>query len=289
MGSAGLENISEDDLLIQIKTLAVKGKNKSVHRKEFYAMNQAPGQPIQAFVTKLKGKAMNCNYSIKCNSAACGHQVNSYAEHMIADQMVIGCANTDIQQEVLAKDSQLPDFQSRFDLIQALEEGKVAKSQLSSDTTSTLAHSQYQRQKNQGIKSEVHMKPNQPFRQRCSGCGSSEHDLGTIQPGQKIAQHGKKYVTFATYRDIYPKYVEANEQAQINILVLHRRRVHIILIRLLLTQMIRPASLHLTLTTLKSKARLLPKPSYSVTKRHGEVEASQCKEPVSTKKSSFHT
>ena len=38
VGSPGMSDISEQDLLVHIKTLAVKGKNKSVHRKEFYGM-----------------------------------------------------------------------------------------------------------------------------------------------------------------------------------------------------------------------------------------------------------
>ena len=205
VGSAGLENISEDVLLVHIKTLAVKGKNKSVHRKEFYAMNQGPGQPIQAYITKLKSKAMNCNYSIKCSSAACGHHVNSYAEHMIADQMVVGCADTDIQQEVLAKDSQLPDFQARFDLIQALEEGKVAKSQLSSDATSTVAHSKYQRQKNQGLKSEVQINLKQRKQRRCSGCGSSEHGPGTNLPRAENCPAWEKICDFCNIKGHFSK------------------------------------------------------------------------------------
>ena len=200
VGSAGLAIISESDLLDQIKKLAVKGKNKSVHRKEFYAMNQAPGQPVQAFVAKLKSKAVHCDYTFKCINGACGHQVNSYAEHMIADQMVVGCADTDIQQEVLAKDSQLHDFQARLDLIQALEEGKRAKSELFGESTSTLASSQYQRQKVQGKIKTDGPPYNTTSKSRCTGCGSSEHGPGTGTPRAGNCPAWNKYCDFCNIR-----------------------------------------------------------------------------------------
>ena len=176
VGPSVVETLNEKTLLEHIKTLAIKGKNKAVHRKEFYGMSQAPGQPVQAFVGKLKSKAAHCNFTVKCTSNLCQHQTNSYAELMVSDQMVVGCNDPDIQEEVFAKDSQLGSFHDKFALIQAIEEGKTAKSQLVAETpASTVAVSQYQKKK----KSEkLSQKP--PI--KCQGCGSSGHGRGTDMP-----------------------------------------------------------------------------------------------------------
>jgi hypothetical protein len=50
--------------------------------------------------------------------------------------MTVGLLDKDIPGEVLAKHSQLKTFDQTFDLIQALEDGKQAKSQLSRDESS---------------------------------------------------------------------------------------------------------------------------------------------------------
>ena len=107
VGSDTLQNISEQSLLDNILALAVKGKKKSVHRKEFYGMSQAIAQNIESFVAKLGSKAVHCSFTFKSTSNLCHHQANSYADATITDQMVIGCADSDIQDEILAKDAQL--------------------------------------------------------------------------------------------------------------------------------------------------------------------------------------
>ena len=84
VGQSTLNTLDEDSLLAKIKAIAIKGKNKSVHRQEFYGMKQDTGQPIQAFVGKLKSKALHCDFTVKCNNTNC-RQINSYAESMISD------------------------------------------------------------------------------------------------------------------------------------------------------------------------------------------------------------
>lgn len=48
VGSDTLSALAEEALLAQITSLAVKGKDKAVHRQEFYAMHQEPGLRRQA-------------------------------------------------------------------------------------------------------------------------------------------------------------------------------------------------------------------------------------------------
>ena len=143
IGSSTIDTPSEDDLLASIKRLAVKGKNVAVHRQEFYGMQQAPGQSVQHFVAKLKAKAEQCHFQLKCSSSQCRHEVNSYATAMVADQLTVGLTDKDIQGEVLAKHSQLKTFEEKFDLIQVLEDGKHAKEQLSNESSLSMQKSSY--------------------------------------------------------------------------------------------------------------------------------------------------
>ena len=58
-------------------------------------MSQAIGQNIESVVAKLRSKAAHCSFTFKCTNNLYNHQVNLYADAMITDQMVIGCADSD--------------------------------------------------------------------------------------------------------------------------------------------------------------------------------------------------
>ena len=103
VGGSALETISENDLLVKIKSAAVVGKNKAVRRKEFYNLQSSPGEHINYFVARLK--AEHYNFTIKCTNDSCHNQNNPYAEAMLADQLTTGILDKDIQEELLAKDN----------------------------------------------------------------------------------------------------------------------------------------------------------------------------------------
>ena len=86
VGSAAIDGYTEAELLLKIKQTAVIGKNKAVHRKEFYEIVQAPDEQLNRFVAKLKAKAERCSFTMICSRADCD-QVNNYGEEMLKDQM----------------------------------------------------------------------------------------------------------------------------------------------------------------------------------------------------------
>ena len=51
VGSSVIDAFTEDQLLEKIRETAVIGKNKAVHRKEFYEIVQAPDELLNRFVT----------------------------------------------------------------------------------------------------------------------------------------------------------------------------------------------------------------------------------------------
>ena len=141
-------------------------------------MQQAPSQPIQQFVAKLRAKAEHCSFQLKCSSPNCNNTTNSYMASMVADQMTVGCYDKDIQGEVLAKHSQITTFDEKFDLIQALEDGKRAKQQLGSESSLAAQRSTYQRGRNRP-KTPTPIGGKNAHKYSCSGCGSTDHGNGT--------------------------------------------------------------------------------------------------------------
>ena len=65
VGSTTPGTLSEEGILEKIKVSAVIGKNKAVHRKEFYDIPQSPDELVNLFVAKLKAKSERCNFTIK--------------------------------------------------------------------------------------------------------------------------------------------------------------------------------------------------------------------------------
>ena len=63
-----IDDLSDQRLLEEIKQLAVQGKNNAVHPQEFYSISQNEGQPVQKFLAKLRSKAEQCSFKLKCSS-----------------------------------------------------------------------------------------------------------------------------------------------------------------------------------------------------------------------------
>ena len=203
---------NELTLLSYIHQVAVQGKNTAVHRQEFYSLSQSPDEPIQAFVGRLHAKAAHCKFSCKCPNPTCNKNV-SYSDAMVTDQMIVGVYGKDSQGEVLAKDASLPSFTEKFDLLQALGEGKRTQTHL--NTSAISAHkSAYQldkklnQQKHHQVPPDSNQQPvmqqsagqgrqrsnpqcarNTKQPQGCSGCGSTEHGRGTSVPRDGNCPH----------------------------------------------------------------------------------------------------
>ena len=219
-GSEALNNLSEESLLTHIRSAAVQGKNKAVHRQEFYTIVQAAGQPCHAFVAKLRGKAAQCGFSMRCPNPDC-QQTNCYAEAMVSDQMVVGAADRDVQGELLARDTQLPSFKDKFELFQSLERGKIATSQLSAPSSLAAHKSDYRR-----AKTTVDNPPTNRLRTKsaqkpsgCPGCGYTDHGPGTDKPRALHCPARAKTCNFCTIQGHIEKVcrkkrLDANESAQ---------------------------------------------------------------------------
>ena len=149
VGSSVIDAFTEDQLLAKIREMAVIGKNKAVHRKEFYEIVQAPDELLNRFVSKLRAKAERCNFTMKCTRTGCETVIN-YGEEMLRDQVTTGLYDTDVQQEVLAKSKDLTTFEQVYSHIEAYEQGKRAKAELKGHSEVNAARSQYKKNQSDG-------------------------------------------------------------------------------------------------------------------------------------------
>ena len=64
VGPARLDSATENELLSHIKSVAVKGVHKEVHRLRFTQLRQGEKEPINQFVGRLKAQAALCEFAV---------------------------------------------------------------------------------------------------------------------------------------------------------------------------------------------------------------------------------
>ncbi len=70
VGEDQLDRCTYQELIVYIKAVAVEGKNTSVHRQEFYSMDQSNGTPHFIFYTKatlfIRRHSFQITYKVDC-------------------------------------------------------------------------------------------------------------------------------------------------------------------------------------------------------------------------------
>lgn len=74
---------AEQDLLADIKRLAVIPVAESGRRSDLLAVKQSDGENVRLFSSRIKRKAATCAYSIACHQVACHQQVD-FTDVMLA-------------------------------------------------------------------------------------------------------------------------------------------------------------------------------------------------------------
>ena len=136
LGSETLNIATEEQLLHQIRLVAVKGLNKEVHRHTFHNIRQQEGEGITHFLGKLPSQARLCEFTVKCTNRSCQQQVN-YSEYMVAGQLVAGLLNTEHQGKILASANILTTLEQKFDWLVSLETTEKATPPPSKQPSST--------------------------------------------------------------------------------------------------------------------------------------------------------
>jgi len=91
---------SKEDMLKNVKKLAVKGQNSLVAEVKFFNIGQNRGEAVNNLLARLRGVASSCNFEVKCSNC---NNMTSYTEQMLARQIVRGVVDPDIQEKVMAR------------------------------------------------------------------------------------------------------------------------------------------------------------------------------------------
>ena len=158
-----LTEMTEDQVLRAIKTLAIREENTMVARVTLQGMRQGHDEPVRAFGARLRGQASVCKFTQQCPS--CETNVD-YTEAMIKDVLCRGLEDSEIQMDLLGNRNQDMTLEQVLGFVEAKEAGKRSASRLLlPHTTDTVAGSTYRKQKKVPLKDQ----------ETCTYCGTKGH------------------------------------------------------------------------------------------------------------------
>lgn len=121
-------------MLTHIRSVAVKGTHKEVHRMNFSKLNQMEGETISQFVARLKSQASLCQFNITCNAHDPPKKL-SYADDMVTQQLIAGLGNQQHQSRVLAEATTLITLAAEIARLQCLESTEESTTQMRNQPT----------------------------------------------------------------------------------------------------------------------------------------------------------
>lgn len=184
VGPTVLNNATEEELLNHIRKIAVKSTHKEVHRMNFGKLSQSEKETITHYVARLKAKAALCDFNVVCTVTDPPTPV-SYADQMIAQQMIAGLRNQQHQSKILSEASILPTLLSKIERLQSLETteesaNEMQRTPISAQPPTQAAAARSQFKRNKKIPATVCNEEAGDSTQGkiCNGCGRSSHPAG---------------------------------------------------------------------------------------------------------------
>ena len=172
VGPTTLNTATEEEMLGHIKSVAVKGVHKEVHRMNFSKIRQGDGENVTHYVARLKSQASLCSFTVKCG---CDESV-SYAEEMVAQQLVAGLRNHEHQAKILSEATVLTTLKLKVDRLQSLEATDESATKLHApigQTNAAAAKSAYKQAS--PFNKKVPDASTQRSDKQCSTCGRTSH------------------------------------------------------------------------------------------------------------------
>ena len=111
-------------LLKHMEQLAVEFQNPAIYVQEFLDIKQTPDEGIRHFLSRLKGVAKHCEFSVDC---VCKNKV-SYSDSLVKFKLVSGLLDSEIKEDILGGDEK--SLEETVKAIEAKESAKSAKSKL---------------------------------------------------------------------------------------------------------------------------------------------------------------
>ena len=181
-----LSSSTEEAVLSNMKTLAVRQENIMVARVQLQQMRQDRDEPVRAFAARLRGQAGVCNFSVKCS---CQLPVD-YSDIMVRDVLIRGINDEDIRLDILGEARQDMSLEEALHYVEAKESGKRSASRLVENGPSIIAAtSSYKRQERLRTESNRNSAPDPSI--PCNYCGRSGHSSARQERVRKCPAHGK--------------------------------------------------------------------------------------------------
>ena len=176
VGADALNTATEHALLNHIKSVAVKGTHKEVHRLKFFRLHQMDGETITQFVARLRSHAVLCQFKVACPNHDQPTFIN-FADEMITQQLVSGLKNQQHQSRILSEAEALPSLREKIERLQCLESTEHSTDIMRSDpptaSMSAPVKSHYKREQRNQVRG-ANQSTNDPH--PCKGCGRTSHD-----------------------------------------------------------------------------------------------------------------
>ena len=125
-------DLTEQLLLTDMKNLVVRFENPAVYVQNFLAMFQQPDEGVRHFLSRLRGTATHCDFTVRCS---CSLDV-CYADNVIRYKLVAGLSDEEIKENVLAAGDQT--LEATVKLIESKEGAKKAKVTLSGSSSGQI-------------------------------------------------------------------------------------------------------------------------------------------------------
>lgn len=113
--------MTEEDVLKAMRSLAVREENPKVARVALSRMVQDRGEPVRAFAARLRGQAEVCRFTKKCSGCDI---VSDQGEERVADQLCIGLADHEIQEDLLKDPNQEMSVEETIRFVEVRASGK---------------------------------------------------------------------------------------------------------------------------------------------------------------------
>ena len=132
VGPVRLEDMTEENLLKAIRALAVREENPKVARVALSRMTQDRGEPVRAFAARLRGQAEVCRFLKKC--AGCD-LISNQGEERVADQLCVGLADAEIQEDLLKHQDQDMGVEDTIRFVEVRAAGKRSAVSMTTPTS----------------------------------------------------------------------------------------------------------------------------------------------------------
>ena len=157
----GMQNLSEEQLLLAISTCCVTKQTLQARVSELYKIKQDSGQTVQSFLAALKMKERQCDMKVKCTKTECEEMID-YSTEIIKNHFIMGLADVELQQDIMVVDNLTLDTAVKMAV--AKETAKRSVDTLDTDH-SNAAISAYKKELSRPKLSD----------EQCKCCGEKKH------------------------------------------------------------------------------------------------------------------